>query len=150
FSPQQFSPQQFSPEQQAYANAQSRSLIGVTGDEDLAPRSFSFNTWNNTGSIYVQVRGRNGAFTPLVPFEMRVTRLDGVCAGVQVIGGIDAGVSGNYRTVILADLDRVEGTPAELSALQAKLAQLAQLEDGIIIDIGSEAYANVQAARIEA
>jgi len=150
YSPQAYSPQAYSPEQIAYASAQSRSLIGVAAQAGTAPRSFGFNTWNNSGNVYVLVRGQNGAFTPVAPFEVRATLLDGVCAGVQVINGVDAGVTGSYRTVILADLSRVAGSPAAISALQTQLNALAAQEGGIIIDTGSPAYANVQAARTQA
>ena len=148
-APQAYSPQAYSPEQIAYASAQSHSLIGVASLEGTAPRSLTVNTWNNTGNMYIQVRGQNGAFTPLAPFQIQATILDGVCANVQIISGMDAGVSGNYRTVILADLSRVTGSPAQLAALQTRLNTLAQQENGIIIDTGSTAYANVEAARTQ-
>jgi hypothetical protein len=150
YSPQAYSPQAYSPEQLAYASAQVRSVIGIAAQDGTAPRSFSFNTWNNSGNIYVQVRGQNGAFTPIAPFEVRATLLDGVCAGVQIVGGLDDGITGSHRTIILADLSRVEGSAAEKDALQAKLDALAQREGGIIIDTGSVAYANVQLARAQA
>jgi hypothetical protein len=38
----------------------------------------------------VQVRGHNGAFTPLAPFQVQATVLDGQCPNVQVLPGIDA------------------------------------------------------------
>jgi hypothetical protein len=149
YSPQAYSPQAYSPEQLAYANAQSRSLLGVAALEGTAPRTLDVNTWNNAGEIYIQVRGQNGAFTPLVPFEIQATVLDGVCQNVQIINGQDAGISGSYRTIILADLSRVAGEPNEISALQAKLATLAQRENGVIIDTGSATFPVVQAARAQ-
>jgi hypothetical protein len=75
FSPQAFSPQAFSP--QAFSNAQTRSLIGVSAFDGTAGEGLSLNTWDNTSSFYVRVRGRNGAFDPSQQFHLEISQTQG-------------------------------------------------------------------------
>jgi uncharacterized protein YjbI with pentapeptide repeats len=164
FSPAQFSPAQFSPAQfseEAYASAQTRSVIAVSAFDGTLPEGVIANTWNEDTEFYIRVRGRQGVADEQ-PFHVSVFLFPGVCAGLSPIPLDGSGQAlppstfrapaGGFRTLILTDLDRLTGpgsTP-ERTALSAKLSELAARPDvqGTIVDVGSDpwvAFFNQQA-----
>ena len=48
----------------AYQSAQYRSLFGISVNDGTANEHIFTNIFNNTGSFYIRVTGRNGAFAP--------------------------------------------------------------------------------------
>ena len=151
FSPQAFSPQAFSGNPEAYAGAQSQSLIGISAADGTAYETVTVNTWNNQGDFYVRVTGRNGAFDPSGEYLLNVTLETGQCSSVQSVTAaatLTAG-AGNYRTIILTDPARMAGSSAEKSTLQERLATLAARPEvqGVVVDITTEQ--RVQAARAQ-
>ncbi|HLF27899.1 MAG TPA: DUF642 domain-containing protein [Anaerolineae bacterium] len=150
FSPDAFSPDAFSPD--AFSSAQTRSLIAVSAFEGAAGEGIVVNTWNNSGDFYVRVRGRNGAFSLQALFQLQVTLFTGACGPVTPdlpATSLTAG-DGDYRTIILTDPARMEGTVAEKATLSARLNTFAARPEvqGVIVDVGADnqvAAANAQA-----
>ncbi len=150
FSPDSFSPDSFSPD--SFSSAQTRSLIGVSAFEGVAGEGIVVNTWNNSGEFYVRVRGRNGVFSPVVPFRLEVQLLTGSCSSISplTVSQSITPIAGGYQTIILTDLARTSGTPAEIAALESSLAGFAARPEiaGVVVDVGSAdrvAEANTQA-----
>jgi uncharacterized repeat protein (TIGR01451 family) len=150
FSPGSFSPGSFSPG--SFSSAQTRSLIGLSTFEGRAGEGIILNTWNNSSDFYILVQGRNGAFSLASPFHLEAAILTGSCEGVNPITEPSSltPTAGNYRTIILTDLNRMTATAAERTALQARLADLAARPEvaGVVVDVGADARvaaANVQA-----
>ncbi|MGE3309576.1 MAG: hypothetical protein AB7O66_06355 [Limisphaerales bacterium] len=156
FSPAQFSPAQFSPAQfseEAYASAQTRSVIAVSAFEGTLSEGVVANTWNEDTEFYIRVRGRQGVVDPR-PFHVSVYLFPGVCADLTAIPE-DAGgnplppstvkaPAGGYRTLIVTDLDRLTGvgsSPAR-SALELKIAELAARPEvvGAVVDVGGDTW----------
>ena len=140
FSPSVFSPSVFSPSvfSDAFASAQTRSVIGISSRDGTATESLSSATWNNTGFFYVRVQGRNGFFAP-DGYTLNVSTVGGICSG-PLNGFTDTptvvGDPGSARTVILTDPGRMPGTPAENAALGTALTAFAAQVDGAIVDLG--------------
>jgi CSLREA domain-containing protein len=139
-----------SPE--AFSSAQTRSLIGLSAFEGTASEGIIANTWNNTGDFYIRVKGRNGTFSLDAPFHLQVQLISGGCGSVSAslpATSLTAN-GGNYQTIILTDLARMEGTAAEKATLQARLATFAARPDvaGVVVNVGADARvaaANAQA-----
>ncbi|MEM7133726.1 MAG: Ig-like domain-containing protein [Chloroflexota bacterium] len=150
FSAEAFSSEIYSPE--AFANAQVRSILGVSAFSGLANEGIQLRTWNNTGEFYVRVSGRNGAFDVDTPFQLDVAQISGSCGAVSsALPSTSLPIqSGSFDTLIVTDLSRIEGSDTDKAALQSKLTQLAARNDvnGIVVDVGSDARvaaANTQA-----
>ncbi|MGH2450700.1 MAG: right-handed parallel beta-helix repeat-containing protein [Candidatus Limnocylindria bacterium] len=150
FSPDAYSPDAFSPD--AYSGAQTRSLIAVSAFGGTSGEGIARFTWDNEGDFYVRVRGRNGAFSLAAPFRLAVVLLTGTCAPVNPITVATSHVAsaGSYRTLILTDVGRTEGTAEEISALQSRLATFSGRSEvkGFVVDVGGDARvaaANTQA-----
>jgi len=150
FSPDIFSPDIFSPD--VFSSAQSRSVIAASGFEGNASEGIVVNTWENTGNFYVRVRGRNGAFDLQNPFRLQVTLLSGTCDPVNpdLPPSSVVPTPGNYKTIILTDLDRMGGSSDEKSILLDRLAAFAARPEvlGVVVDVGSDnrvSAANAQA-----
>ncbi|MCB8982495.1 MAG: tandem-95 repeat protein [Ardenticatenaceae bacterium] len=151
FSPEVFSPEVFSPE--VFSGAQLRSLLGASAFRGTANEGIIVNTWNNTGDFYIRVRGANGASSDQFPFKVSVEMQSGGCSGVSDAAFPPGGLTpaaGSYQTVILADMARLAGTPAEKAALAAKLAEFAARPEvaGVLVDVAADgrvAAANAQA-----
>lgn len=154
FSPSAFSPSAFSPavslpsafsstsdaprgltEEQyadAFASAQTRSLLAVSAREGTATESVRTATWANTGFFYVRVIGRNGA-TSTTPFQVSLTTTGGSCGvPLDTFPGSPSliGEPGAARTVLLTDSARLPGV---------NLAQLQSFADrpeinGVVVD----------------
>ncbi len=154
FSPSAFSPSVFSPDATApsvfspedFGNAQIRSLIGVSANQGTGGEFILADTWNNTGSFYVRVVGKNGAYDLEQPFNMRVS-IDGVnCAGVVPVAAATPAPAGDYETIILWDSARVAAdaaeTPSEFEALGDNLAALAMRDEvnGVVVDLSEIAH----------
>jgi hypothetical protein len=141
FSPSAFSPSGFSPS--AFSGAQTRSLIGVSASNGTASERLVADTWNNTGSFYVRVSGKNGESSLSDSFSVSVTSTGNQCASsVTPIGSpptpADLGLSsgGNRSSLILWDSSRTTG---DTTTLAAKLALLAARPEvaGAIVDLAS-------------
>jgi len=150
FSPDAFSPDAFSPD--AFSSAQMRSLLGVSAFQGTASEGIRLNSWNNTGYIYVRVRGANGAFDQQTPFHLEIAVLSEVCNVVMPITtpGTTTAAAGNYKTIILTDMARLAGSATEKAQMQTLLASFAARSEvaGVIVDVGSSARvaaANAQA-----
>ena len=130
-----FSPSVFSD---AFASAQTRSVIGFSSRDGTATESLSSATWNNTGFFYVRVQGRNG-FNATESYTLNVSTIGGICSG-PLNGFTDTptldGEPGSAETVILTDPGRMPGTPAENAALATALTAFAAQVDGAIVDLG--------------
>ncbi len=140
FSPSAFSPSAFSPS--AFSSAQTRSLIGISAFDGIANEELIADTWTNAGDFYVRVTGRNGDYSLQSPFHLEATLFSGTCGSVSPVAGpstISPSANG-IQTVILTDINRMSGTAAEKSALQAKLAAFAARPDvkGVVVDVESD------------
>jgi hypothetical protein len=172
FSPDMFSPDMFSPDEhnpntfgpdefdpnvlidnpQAYASAQLRSIVAFSALDGTANERAVVNTWTNTGDFYVRVRGRNGVSSLDSPFQLNVTIQRGLCQSLDttLVPTSLTAVAGGYKTIILVDPARIEGDPADIATLLAKLQTLAARPEvqGVIIDVSLDervAAANLQA-----
>ncbi|HSV18476.1 MAG TPA: PxKF domain-containing protein [Casimicrobiaceae bacterium] len=92
FSPSAFSPSAFSPSlydvneiAQAFSSAQTRSLLGVSATVGTAAETVAANTWNNTGSFYVRVAGKSGAYSTATPFSIQIVKGATSCTSVTDI-----------------------------------------------------------------
>ena len=138
FSPSVFSPSVFSPSvfSDAFASAQTRSVIGFSSRDGTATESLSSATWNNTGFFYVRVQGRNG-FNATESYTLNVSTIGGICSG-PLNGFTDTptieGEPGS-QTVIVTDPSRMPGTAAENAALDAALDAFAAQVDGTVVDL---------------
>jgi parallel beta-helix repeat protein len=150
YSPEAYSPEAYSPE--AYSDAQTRSVLGVSAFAGLAGEGLIVNTWDNAGDFYVRVRGRNGAHQPGHPFHLAVRLFTGACGAVSPLTTPSTTTprAGDFKTVVLADFARLEGSAAEKAALQTQLASFIARPEvkGVVIDVGADARvaaANAQA-----
>ena len=158
FSPDMFSPDMFSPDEhnpnafdpdnfdpnapvadpQAYASAQNRSIIAFSSRTGTADERAVVNTWTRTGDFYVRVRGRNGVFSLASPYTVNVSIQPGLCQNLDttLVPGSLLGTSGNFHTIILVDPTRMIGSPADINAMLAKLAQLAARPEvqGVVVE----------------
>ncbi|MCC6189374.1 MAG: tandem-95 repeat protein [Anaerolineales bacterium] len=141
FSPEAFSPEAFSPE--AFSSAQARSLIGISAYNGLVGEGLRVNTWDGAGDFYVRVRGRNGAFDAGAPFHLVVRQAPGECGSVSAAfpASTLAPNAGGYQTLILANLDGLEGSDAEIAVLAARLAEFAARPEvrGQVLDFAQDA-----------
>ncbi|MDX6465491.1 MAG: hypothetical protein QOI27_531 [Gaiellaceae bacterium] len=148
FAPSQFAPSQFAPSQfapaapgpfspDAYTSAQVASIIGLSAHDGTADESVTLNTWNDT-RFYVRVTGRNGEFDAHTPFTVSVNVDGSVCNGVAPIGGAPGAQGGGFKTVILTDPARMEGSDADKATLRSKLDALAAATGGVVVDLGQD------------
>ena len=129
---------------QAFTSAQVRSVIAVSAVTGTGPESIAANSWNNGGSFYIRVSGREGASDPNHPFTLNVTRTGTNCDLVHPIGSAPApSTTTGIKTVILTDSSRITGTPAEKAALADKLNLLKIRPEvaGAVIDVGGPTVA---------
>jgi hypothetical protein len=149
FSPSVFSPSVFSPD--AFASAQTRSLLAVDADAGTSDKTVVANTWNSSGTYYVRVTGRNGAFSTDGAYSVSVARTGTSCASVANIGAAPATAPGTgVKTVILTDPSRIAGSATDKATLAAKLAAFAARPEvsGSIVDLSQSpriAQLNAQA-----
>jgi CSLREA domain-containing protein len=142
FSPDAFSPDAFSPD--AFSSAQTRSLVAISAFDGQVGEGVLVRTWDNEGDYYIRVRGRSGAFNPIMPFHLEVRQYSGICGGVSAAGlppsNLGAQANG-YKTVILTSLDRMQGTQEELDALAARLNAFALRSEvnGVILNVSQDA-----------
>ena len=122
----------------AFSSAQTRSLIGVSANDNAQSESIRTATWNNTGNFYVRVAGRNGASSPN-PFHLALSTLGGPCSTVALKSFSDqqtlTGMAGSAQTVVLTDTSRIgQGTGA---GLQTALSALAGKTGGAVVDVST-------------
>ena len=149
FSPSAFSPSAFSPS--AFSAAQVQSILAVSAFDGIAGEGVLAESWGNTGDFYIRVRGRNGVCSPGNPFTVTVYQIPSSCGTITTVGpaSTTAAPAGNYKTIILTDMNRWLGT-ADKTAISNKLATLATRSDvkGVIVDVGADpavAFFNAQA-----
>jgi hypothetical protein len=131
-----------------------RSLLGVSAFGGTSGQGIHKLTWDNTGDFYVRVRGQNGAFNLASPFHLDVTELTGSCANVQPIttSGSLSLPSAGFKTIVLTDYSRLEGTAADKTTLQTRLATYVARPEvaGRVLDISSDARVAVANAQADA
>ena len=158
FSPDMFSPDMFSPDLtreevlNAFSSAQLRSLVGISAQEGTANENLSVNTWNNTGSYYIRVSGRNGIYDAEQPFQLEITRQTGQCAEITANTGL-TGLSahaGSYETLVLTDWARMaaQNPDSTSAAFREKVALFAGSVSGVVVDVGLDA--NITALNAQA
>ena len=140
---------------EAYAGAQTASLVAVSALDGLASERIVFHTFDYSGDFYIRVGGRNGAFNPTSAYRLDVGLTYGQCQAlnsdkfeVDPTGlTID---SGGYETLILWDQARMlaqypeDEYPGQVTALESKLQALAAVSGGKVIDVNADGQ--VQAA----
>ena len=148
FSPSVFSPSVFSPDPAIYEGAQTRSLIAISANDGTASEHVFADVWNNTGSFYIRVNGRNGTYDPGVKFTVNVQENSGECAGVvddtsdDLNGGAVPTGLGSPQTLILTNEDRMiqaGDSPSDLTTMNNALAAFAAKSsvNGTIVDVDS-------------
>ena len=146
FSPSVFSPSVFSPTEieQAFSSAQTRSIIGVSATQGTGDESVVVNSWNNSGSFYVRVASRSGAFDTGSQFTVSVSKGATTCAGVTdtTLTPRAAAPAAGIATVILTDSSKVAlgATLPTGGTLGAKLTAFAARSeiDGVVVDVASD------------
>ncbi|MFO1311115.1 MAG: DUF642 domain-containing protein [Burkholderiales bacterium] len=158
FSPSVFSPSVFSPDEvaKAFSSAQTRSIIGVSATPGNVDESVVVNTWNNTGSFYVRVASRGGAFSTGSQFTVNVTKDATSCNAVTALAPAPrapAGVSGKM-TVIVTDSSKLPlSTPVPGGGtIGDKLAAFAARPDiaGVVVDVAGDARVTSLRAQADA
>jgi alpha-tubulin suppressor-like RCC1 family protein len=131
-------------------------LLSLSMRDGLSPEQTSFNTFNNTGDLYIRVRSAAGATSIENPFRLQVVVQGGSCAAVTPVPANipnPTAIPGNYKTVILTDLSRISGTSQEKSTMLTKLNLLANRPEvnGIVLDLSdSTRYQRVISANLQA
>jgi hypothetical protein len=111
-------------------------VIGVSAFDGITSEGIVVDTWDSSGEFYVRVRGRNGVFSTGNPFQLNVYMLTGGCGSVSPIAldasgnplapSTTAAPAGNYKTLILTDLNRWLGSDtANKAAVSTELSALA-------------------------
>jgi hypothetical protein len=140
FSPSVFSPSVFSPDEADYEGAQVRSLIGISANDGTAPEHVTADVWNNTGSFYIRVNGRNGTYAPNMPFSLHVHEDAGTCGGVVTDSDVplldETPSSSSLETLILTDYGRF-GDAAGLGTMETDLSTFASNSNvnGAVLDL---------------
>ncbi len=150
FTPEMFTPEMFTPDRRYYAGALAQSAVAVSAFEGTAPESAVANTWNESGEFYVNVTGRNGAYDPTAPFDLRVTVLGAECNGLTVLDAApNLGIlpNGGYATLFLVDSQRMG---VDYSAIASQLNTLAghPAVNGVIVDVSQ--FSEIAAANAQA
>ena len=104
----------------------------------MTPESIRAGTWNNTGSFYVRVQGRNGASSP-TPYSITLTTTGGPCTGVtlETKSGLASivGTPGAARSIVITDTSRMVLTAAAAADFNGRLGQLAGRTGGVVVDL---------------
>lgn len=140
FTPDAFTPDAFTPD--AFTSAQQKSILAVSAFGGNASEGVSVLTWEATGDFYIRVRGREGAFAADQPFDLTVTQIGGQCNGVDpnlLPAETLSASAGGFKTVILTDLARLPGSPADKAALLARLNAFAARPEvaGAVVDVSA-------------
>ncbi len=147
FPPLTDAPTGFQPA--AYNGAIRSSAIAVAASNNLSPRTIVRNSWSNTGDFYIQIRGRDGATSP-TPLTLDITIEGGICSGIPSVDSFFTGpnfgkyvptdASDSYKTLIITDSSKLDGTAAEVSRVMTKLNTFKGYADvtGLIIDINEK------------
>ena len=137
----------------AYESAQLRSLIAVSANDGTAAEHVVADTWNNTGSFYVRVNGRNGTFAPARRSTCDRQDLRGTCGGVAPSDGRRCSPRPRAdvvaaQTLMLTDYARItdDGTLATMKTKLATFAARAEVA-GDVVDLGAEQPACRRARR---
>ena len=150
FSPSIFSPSIFSPSIDSpsifspadYENAEARSVLAVSANDGTSPEHVFQDVWNNTGSFYIRVNGRNGAYSPGHSFSLSVHADAGTCTGVSTSTALLVApgftIPTGVDSVIVSDPSRMtdDGT---LATMESDLQTFAgePSVNGAILDVGS-------------
>lgn len=141
-SPDFISPDFISPDFiSSYTNAQRRSLLTYSAREGSADELITQNTWDNSGTYYVRVRGRNGEFSPVIPFKLSVTLSAGVCGNVapgNLASSLPTPSTGTKTTLVLTDLGRMSGDTSALTAALNTFIARPEV-NGVVVNVGDDA-----------
>ena len=131
---------------QAFSSAQTRSIVGVSATPGTGDESVVVNTWNNTGSFYVRVASRSGAFDTGSQFTVTVTKGATTCAGVtDTTLTPRAGVNRRpgSQTVILTDSSKSRSARRSRTAAHSGPSSRPSPRrpeiDGVVVDVASDA-----------
>ncbi len=145
YSPDAYSPDAYSPDASSgmFANAQTRSLIAVSAFDGTAPEGIAVNTWENSGYFYVRVRGRNGVYSLAAPFHLEVTESSGQCKNINPpteVSNVPLR-DGNFKTIILTDMARMQATDADKTRMNDLLTAFANRQEvnGVVVDVHGDA-----------
>ena len=101
-----------------YTSAQTKSLLRVSDKAGSAPEAVAQNTWSNTGTYYVRVRGHNAAFSETQPYTVTAALASASCNNVALTSSYAPSTVlavstalGGFKTIILTNTNRL-GTGA--------------------------------------
>jgi hypothetical protein len=139
YAPDAYAPDAYAPDE-AYTSAQMNSLIAVSAFDGRAGEFIAVNTWDHTGEFYIRVKGRNGAYDPVNPYDLSVGQLSGACRWLDI--GPDTtptASAGPFETLILTDFGRMGLTPGA-GDLWTRLTTLAGRPEvnGTVVDLGAD------------
>jgi CSLREA domain-containing protein len=138
----------------AYGAAARRSLIGISMNPYSTTQTIERNTYDYQGDLYIRVVGTYNLQTP---FTLDVTVDAGACGSMQSVPNTEQVMSGSapdgsYKSLLLTDSSRLEGTPEEIAVALADLQTLAARSDvaGVVIDLADAQYEGVAWANTQA
>ena len=149
-SPDGLSPDGLSPDglSSLYTSAQTESLLRVSDKPGTEPEAVLQNTWSNSGTYYIRVRGHNGAFSASDPYTVAATLTTVSCGAVTLQPSYTpttVATAGGYRTIILTNTKRLGPGTTALSATAAgafgqTLGTFAGRSDvaGAVVDLGAD------------
>ncbi len=138
FSSAEFSGTAFSGT--AFSAAASRSVIVASANPGTGSESVTANTWNNSGSFYVAVFGKNGVSDIGGQFTVSVSQTGGDCGSVGASTlSSPAPIAGDYRTIIFKDSSRLPASGPS-SALNGSLSTFKDRTDvdGVVVDLAND------------
>lgn len=145
FSPSVFSPSVFSPEEiaQAFSSAQTRSIIGVSATPGTGDETVVVNSWSNSGSFYVRVSGRGGAFDTGGQFTVDVSKGATTCVNVTdtTLTPRAPAPGAGVKTVILSSAVALNAAVPGGGTLEDKLEAFAARPEiaGDVVDVADDA-----------
>ena len=112
------------------------------------------NTWQSTGSVYIQVTGNNGASDAVNTFQISVNGGSASCSSsvVPVGGPPPPAPASGVQTVILTDSSRLSGTAAGVADVKSQLQTLAGRPEvsGAVVDLSANSRAHALNAQADA
>ena len=139
-----------------YNSALRKGILSLSIHDGLSPESIKFNTFTNTGDIYIRVRSAGGATSIADAFHLDITVTGGACAGVAPIAAsvpVTTPTAGSYKTLLITDQSRVTGSSQDKNNMFLKMTLFAARPEvnGLILDLSNTAkYQRVAAAQTQA
>jgi YVTN family beta-propeller protein len=137
-----------------YSSALSRSVITYNDEGGLSAKTATVNTWQATGSFYIQVTGNNGAYDPGNDFQISVNSGTASCPSSVVPMGSPppAAPAVGVQTVILTDSSRLSGTSAAIANVTSQLQTLSRRPEvaGTVVDMAGNGRVRALNAQADA